>query len=200
MLINNIEVTVYDMFEEEIEIEDMLNEEVEIIKIECHEDLSMDIYVKTQYCKYAHEYAEQTSNEFSNMTWSHGLSGKNKPAHEAIKSLLNNPSLERCCSHVEQKVGHVGVYVTGKVLMASNIDLMSMPTVDGHRGIDISLSGKRTKGIIYSPEQLDTTVFCNGEIIITDMQITGIWAEKEYITDELIAISKELNLEINVGE
>lgn len=198
MLINNINVTIYDMFEEEIEIEDMMNEEVEIVKIVCNNNMSMDIYVKTRFNKYAHEYQEQTSNDFNDIVWSHGLSGKNKPAHEAINSLLNNPSLERCCSHVDQKVGHVGVYVKGTVLMASNIDLMSMPTVDGHRGIDVLLSGKRTKGIIYNTEQIDTTVFRNGEIIMTDMQITGIWAEEQYVTDELIELSNELNINIEL--
>lgn len=195
MLLNNINVNIFDIFEEEIEIEDMLNEEVEIVKIECTEELEMNIYVKTRYNKYAHEYTEQTSNEFNDMIWAHGLSGKNKPAHEAIMSLINNPSLERCCSHVDQLVGHVGVYCKGTVLMASNIDLMSMPTVDGHRGIDIALSRNKIKGIIYETKDIDTTIFCNGEIIMKDMEIVGIWTKQEP-TKELIELANELNLNI----
>lgn len=197
MLINNIEVTIYDMFEEEIEVEDMMNEEVEIVKIICNNDMSMDIYVKTRFTKYAHEY--KPSESFNNMTWSHGLSGKNKPAHEAINSLLNSPELERCCSSISKKVGHVGVYVQGNVLLASNVDLMSMPTIDGHRGIDLLMTGKKAKEIIYDPKDIDDNKYqINNEIILKDMIITGIWAEEKYVTDELIALSNQLNLNIEI--
>ena len=197
MLINNIEVTIYDIFEEEIEIEDMMNEEVEIVKIICNNNMSMDIYVKTRFTKYAHEY--KPSESFNNITWSHGLSGKNKPAHIAINSLLNNPELERCCSSISKKVGHVGVYVQGNVLLASNVDLMSMPTIDGHRGIDLLMSGKKAKEIIYDTKDIDNSKYqINDEIILKDMVITGIWAEEKYVTDELIALSNQLNLNIDI--
>lgn len=197
MLINNIEVTIYDMFEEEIEVEDMMNEEVEIVKIVCNNDMSMDIYVKTRFTKYAHEY--KPSESFNSITWSHGLSGKNKPAHEAIVSLIDNPELERCCSSISKKVGHVGVYVQGNVLLASNVDLKSMPTIDGHRGIDLLMTGKKAKEIIYDPKDIDNNKYqINNEIILKDMIITGIWAEEKYITDELIALSNQLNLNIEI--
>lgn len=197
MLINNIEVTIYDMFEEEIEVEDMMNEEVEIVKIVCNNDMSMDIYVKTRFTKYAHEY--KPSESFNSITWSHGLSGKNKPAHEAIVSLIDNPELERCCSSINKKVGHVGVYVQGNVLLASNVDLKSMPTIDGHRGIDLLMTGKKAKEIIYDPKDIDNNKYqINNEIILKDMIITGIWAEEKYVTDELIALSNQLNLNIEI--
>jgi hypothetical protein len=197
MLINNIEVTIYDIFEEEIEVEDMMNEEVEIVKIVCNNDMSMDIYVKTRFTKYAHEY--KPSESFSNMTWSHGLSGKNKPAHIAINSLLNNPELERCCSSISKKVGHVGVYVQGNVLLASNVDLMSMPTIDGHRGIDLLMTGKKAKEIIYNVKDIDNSKYSiNDEIILKDMVITGIWAEEQYVTTDLVKLSEQLNLNIEI--
>jgi hypothetical protein len=79
--------------------------------------------------------------------------------------------------------------------MASNIDLMSMPTIDGHRGIDIALSRNKIKGIIYETKDIDTTIFCNGEIIMKDMEIVGIWTKQEP-TKELIELANELNLNI----
>lgn len=197
MLINNIEVTIYDMFEEEIEVEDMMQEKVEIVKIVCNNDMSMDIYVKTRFTKYAHEY--KPSESFNSITWSHGLSGKNKPAHEAIVSLIDNPELERCCSSINKKIGHVGVYVQGNVLLASNVDIKSMPTIDGHRGIDLLMTGKKAKEIIYDPKDIDNSKYqINDEIILKDMIITGIWAEEKYVTDELIALSNQLNLNIEI--
>lgn len=197
MLINNIEVTIYDMFEEEIEIEDMMQEEVEIVKIVCNNDMSMDIYVKTRFTKYAHEY--KPSESFNNMTWSHGLSGKNKPAHEAIVSLIDNPELERCCSSINKKVGHVGVYVQGNVLLASNVDIKSMPTIDGHRGIDLLMTGKKAKEIIYNVKDIDNSKYAiNDEIILKDMVITGIWAEEQYVTTDLVKLSEQLNLNIEI--
>ena len=197
MLINNIEVTIYDMFEEEIEIEDMMQEEVEIVKIVCNNDMSMDIYVKTRFTKYAHEY--KPSESFNNITWSHGLSGKNKPVHEAIVSLIDNPELERCCSSINKKVGHVGVYVQGNVLLASNVDIKSMPTIDGHRGIDLLMTGKKAKEIIYNVKDIDNSKYAiNDEIILKDMIITGIWAEEQYVTTDLVKLSEQLNLNIEI--
>lgn len=193
-MINNINF--YDIFEEELEVEDLEGYDLQVVKIDIKED-SMDIYLKCPWNKYAHEY--KPSESFNSITWSHGLSGKNKPAHEAINSLLNSPELERCCSSVSKKVGHVGVYVQGNVLLASNVDLMSMPTVDGHRGIDLAMTGKKAKEIIYDPKDIDNNKHqINDEIILKDMTITGIWAEEKYVTDELIALSKQLNLEVEI--
>ncbi len=193
-MINNINF--YDIFEEELEVEDLEGYDLQVVKIDIKED-SMDIYLKCPWNKYAHEY--KPSESFNSITWSHGLSGKNKPAHEAINSLLNSPELERCCSSVSKKVGHVGVYVQGNVLLASNVDLMSMPTVDGHRGIDLAMTGKKAKEIIYDPKDIDNNKHqINDEIILKDMTITGIWAEEKYVTDELIALSQELNISIEI--
>ena len=76
---------------------------------------------------------------------------------------------------------------------------MSMPTVDGHRGIDLLMTGKKAKEIIHNIEDIDNSKYAiNDEIILKDMVITGIWAEESYITDELIAMSKQLNLNIEI--
>lgn len=189
-------VNFYDIFEEELEIDDLEGYDLQVVKVDIHED-SMDIYLKCPWNKYAHEY--QPSESFNNITWSHGLSGKNKPAHEAIVSLIDNPELERCCSSINKKVGHVGVYVQGNVLLASNVDIKSMPTIDGHRGIDLLMTGKKAKEIIYDPKDIDNSKYSiNDEIILKDMIITGIWAEEQYATTDLVKLSKQLNLNIEI--
>ena len=76
---------------------------------------------------------------------------------------------------------------------------MSMPTIDGHRGIDLLMSGKKAKEIIYDTKDIDNSKYqINDEIILKDMVITGIWAEEKYVTDELIALSNQLNLNIDI--
>lgn len=193
-MLNN--VNFYDIFEEELEVEDLEGYDLQVVKVDIHED-SMDIYLKCPWNKYAHEY--QPSESFNNITWSHGLSGKNKPAHEAIVSLIDNPELERCCSSINKKVGHVGVYVQGNVLLASNVDIKSMPTIDGHRGIDLLMTGKKAKEIIYNVKDIDNSKYAiNDEIILKDMIITGIWAEEQYVTTDLVKLSEQLNLNIEI--
>ena len=74
-----------------------------------------------------------------------------------------------------------------------------MPTIDGHRGIDLLMTGKKAKEIIYDPKDIDNSKYqINDEIILKDMTITGIWAEEKYVTDELIALSNQLNLNIEI--
>lgn len=193
-MLNN--VNFYDIFEEELEIDDLGGCDLQVVKVDIHED-SMDIYLKCPWNKYAHEY--QPSESFNNITWSHGLSGKNKPAHEAIVSLIDNPELERCCSSINKKVGHVGVYVQGNVLLASNVDIKSMPTIDGHRGIDLLMTGKKAKEIIYNVKDIDNSKYAiNDEIILKDMVIAGIWAEEQYVTTDLVKLSEQLNLNIEI--
>lgn len=193
-MLNN--VNFYDMFEEELDIDDLGGCDLQVVKVDIHED-SMDIYLKCPWNKYAHEY--QPSESFNSITWSHGLSGKNKPAHEAIVSLIDNPELERCCSSINKKVGHVGVYVQGNVLLASNVDIKSMPTIDGHRGIDLLMTGKKAKEIIYNVKDIDNSKYAiNDEIILKDMVITGIWAEEQYVTTDLVKLSEQLNLNIEI--
>ena len=193
-MLNN--VNFYDIFEEELEIDDLEGYDLQVVKVDIRED-SMDIYLKCPWNKYAHEY--QPSESFNSITWSHGLSGKNKPAHEAIVSLIDNPELERCCSSINKKVGHVGVYVQGNVLLASNVDIKSMPTIDGHRGIDLLMTGKKAKEIIYNVEDIDNIKYAiNDEFILKDMVITGIWAEEQYVTTDLVKLSEQLNLNIEI--
>lgn len=193
-MINN--VNFYDIFEEELDVDDLGGCDLQVVKVDIHDD-SMDIYLKCPWNKYAHEY--QPSESFNSITWSHGLSGKNKPAHEAIVSLIDNPELERCCSSINKKVGHVGVYVQGNVLLASNVDVMSMPTIDGHRGIDLLMTGKKAKEIIYNVKDIDNSKYAiNDEIILKDMIITGIWAEEQYVTTDLVKLSEQLNLNIEI--
>lgn len=193
-MLNN--VNFYDMFEEELDVDDLGGCDLQVVKVDIHED-SMDIYLKCPWNKYAHEY--QPSESFNSITWSHGLSGKNKPAHEAIVSLIDNPELERCCSSINKKVGHVGVYVQGNVLLASNVDIKSMPTIDGHRGIDLLMTGKKAKEIIYNVKDIDNSKYAiNDEIILKDMIITGIWAEEQYVTTDLVKLSEQLNLNIEI--
>lgn len=193
-MLNN--VNFYDIFEEELDVDDLGGCDLQVVKVDIHED-SMDIYLKCPWNKYAHEY--QPSESFNSITWSHGLSGKNKPAHEAIVSLIDNPELERCCSSINKKVGHVGVYVQGNVLLASNVDIKSMPTIDGHRGIDLLMTGKKAKEIIYNVKDIDNSKYAiNDEIILKDMIITGIWAEEQYVTTDLVKLSEQLNLNIEI--
>lgn len=193
-MLNN--VNFYDIFEEELDIDDLGGCDLQVVKVDIHED-SMDIYLKCPWNKYAHEY--QPSESFNSITWSHGLSGKNKPAHEAIVSLIDNPELERCCSSINKKVGHVGVYVQGNVLLASNVDIKSMPTIDGHRGIDLLMTGKKAKEIIYNVKDIDNSKYAiNDEIILKDMIITGIWSEEQYVTTDLVKLSEQLNLNIEI--
>jgi hypothetical protein len=74
-----------------------------------------------------------------------------------------------------------------------------MPTIDGHRGIDLLMTGKKAKEIIYNVKDIDNSKYSiNDEIILKDMVITGIWAEEQYVTTDLVKLSEQLNLNIEI--
>lgn len=104
---------------------------------------------------------------------------------ERIKKILDsNNNMSICCSWKTQPIGPVGVYVNGKITLASNIDVSSYI----HNGIrcfkEIDSIRNGESQIIESPLKLDFTIHNHCEFFMENPHITGIWIKKWFVEDK----------------
>lgn len=154
--------------------------------------------------------------------WSHGLSAFSRCTEtEAITRLLditNHKEWEICCAHKSQRIGPIGVYVKGNVIMAFNKDALSKIGHDNKRYyIDefnmydegyvdyCSIATEEDRDYyenLFSKKPIKTkdefiVSDDHNEIIISSTKIVGIWInDKAYCTQELINIANTLNIKI----
>ena len=87
---------------------------------------------------------------------------------------------------MDELIGPFGVYVKGDVECVSNADLISMLNIfTGQRGIDTERSKYRSKGIIFTPDELEKGQHSHGEIILTDAQVVGMWVKDWYLEESM---------------
>lgn len=134
---------------------------------------------------------------FNNYTFTHGLCAFNDYYNlsDRINTLINN-DITICCGWNKQYIGPYGVYVQGKCIMASLYDLGSyVDDTNGKRYIDkldYTPSGK-----ITSPKEIILTNTVNGEALVKDYKITGIWIRKSYLNvykDDITVLKNNLNI------
>lgn len=79
-----------------------------------------------------------------------------------------------CCAWKDQTLGPVGFYVSGKVNLASNMDLWSWRDADSIRHFD-PRDERAEDGIICRKEELDFTLHSHCEFFVKPQRIRGVW-------------------------
>ena len=136
-------------------------------------------------------------DEFNNYTFTHGLCAFNdyNNLSDRINTLVNG-DITICCGWSKQYIGPYGVYVQGKCIMASLYDLGSyIDDTNGKRYID--KLDYVSSGTITSPKEIILTNSVNGEALVKDYKITGIWIRKSYLPaykDEVVLLKNNLNI------
>lgn len=123
---------------------------------------------------------------FDNYIWSHGLNAfnHNNPVENA-NVIIDDPSIEICCSMFGKEVGPLGLYVKGDCKFAAINDLASdIDKVTGLRKVNLSNVHER----LTKPEDIikyiGRTEYDDTEGIITNIKIVGLWAKKWWIDDD----------------
>jgi len=142
-----------------------------------------------------------------NYNFSHGLTAFNNGSPERnLNNILNsitdsnNNYMEICCSTPNKPIGLMGIFVKGKVVMASCTDLYTEIGSEYKRIFDnidyftpaFSYSQLWKK---HSGRGGDN---CNNEIILIPGEITGIWV-KEYAGIETKEDAQEIAKQLNVS-
>lgn len=136
-------------------------------------------------------------DEFNNYTFTHGLCAFNDCAElpDKINKLIND-DITICCGWNKQYIGPYGVYVQGKCIMASLYDLGSyIDDTNGKRYID--KLDYVPAGTITSPKEIILTNAVNGEALVKDYKITGIWIRKSFLPvykDDVVLLKNNLNI------
>lgn len=136
-------------------------------------------------------------DEFNNYTFTHGLCAFNDCAElpDKINKLIND-DITICCGWNKQYIGPYGIYVQGKCIMASLYDLGSyIDDTNGKRYID--KLNYVSSGTITSPKEIILTNAVNGEALVKDYKITGIWIRKSYLPvykDDVVLLKNNLNI------
>lgn len=133
---------------------------------------------------------------FSNYTFTHGLCAFNdyNNLSDRISTLING-NITICCGWSKQYIGPYGVYVQGKCIMASLYDLGSYIDDNGKRYID--KLNCVPSGTITSPKEIILTNTVNGEALVKDYKITGIWIRKSSLNkfkDDIVILKNNLNV------
>lgn len=119
--------------------------------------------------------------EFNGYTFTHGLAAYNDcmKLTEKLNKLKDN-SITLCCCWNKEYVGDYGLYIQGECIHASLYDLSSRYDKDnkGRRIIDYSIY--YNKGSITSPKQIIMSDDMNGEALVKNFTIVGIWLRRSY--------------------
>lgn len=115
--------------------------------------------------------------------YAHGVSAfcGHPTEKEMIENInkINTISGEICGAWKTQQIGPVGVFITGEVTIASNIDLYSFVTADGTRMFDPS--SDRASGLFSKKEELDLSAWDHCEFLIRDPRVVGVWVKDWYL-------------------
>lgn len=119
--------------------------------------------------------------EFNGYTFTHGLAAYNDCMKLTDKlNKLKDNSITICCCWDKEYVGDYGIYIQGECVHASLYDLSSRYDKDnkGRRIIDYSIY--YNKGSITSPKQIIMCDDMNGEALVKNFKIVGVWVRRSY--------------------
>jgi len=119
--------------------------------------------------------------EFNGYTFTHGLAAYNDSMKLSDKlNNLKDNSITLCCCWDKEYVGDYGIYVQGECIHASLYDLSSRYDKNnkGRRIIESSIY--YDKGSITSPKQIILSDDMNGEALVKNFKIVGIWIRRSY--------------------
>lgn len=143
-------------------------------------------YLKSFYkIALINELKYNVDHKLDKFIWSHGLATgftDNNKWKKNIKNIIDNPSMEISCSKKDENIGEIGLYVKGKVLIASHKDLWSGKTENLQKRIDKKVKENivpLTSKNINETHELDELPSVYAEIILTDISVEGIWVRDE---------------------
>lgn len=116
--------------------------------------------------------------EFNKYKFTHGLVAYNDfmNLNEKLEG-LKNKDITICCCWEKEYVGDFGIYITGDCIHASLYDLCSRYD-NGKRIIESSNFFKY--GSISSPNQIILTRDMNGEALVKNFKVVGVWVRLSY--------------------
>lgn len=142
-------------------------------------------------CYYSLRYKEEYKPDESlqRATYCHGVAtgfghGDTSPegAIKRIKKILKIGAVgEICCSERTQQVGGCGIYLKGRVTVASNFDLWSELNALGERVFGKGIDKGRDAGIFTSSKEQDLTLWTHTEFFVVPKKIEGFWVKRWYV-------------------
>lgn len=123
-----------------------------------------------------------TLDAFKDYTFTHGLFAYNyhTSIEDKVICLIENKDIEICCAWTNEYIGPYGVFVKGDCKMASLFDLGSLYDKESNSGRYIYSKRFDYDWLINDPKQIVSSNHTTGEAIVTNIQITGIWAKKNF--------------------
>lgn len=119
--------------------------------------------------------------EFNGYTFTHGLAAYNDSMKLTDKlNKLKDTSITICCCWDKEYVGNYGIYVQGECIHASLYDLSSRYDKHNKGGRIIDGGIYYDKGSITSPKQIIMSDDMNGEALVKNFKIVGIWVRRSY--------------------
>jgi hypothetical protein len=124
-----------------------------------------------------------TLDSFKDYTFTHGLFAYNyhTSIEDKVICLIENKDIEICCAWTNEYIGPYGVFVKGDCKLASLFDLGSLYDKKSNSGRFIYSKRLDYDWLINDPKQIVGSNHTNGEAIVTNIQITGIWAKKNFV-------------------
>lgn len=119
--------------------------------------------------------------EFNGYTFTHGLAAYNDCMKLTDKlNKLKDNGITLCCCWDKEYVGDYGLYIQGECIHASLYDLSSRYDKNNKGGRIIDYSIYYNKGSITSPKQIIMSDDMNGEALVKNFTIVGIWVRRSY--------------------
>ena len=113
------------------------------------------------------------------MVWSHGLAAYGSSSWKKnLANIIEHPEMEISCSKRNQNLGYVGVYLVGDVVVASHTDIYSdKARKDYQRHWNPNTHIKRYP--ILTKDNISEKYSKFAEIIVKNIEITGIWVKRD---------------------
>ena len=156
-------------------------------------DYFCEKYILSVYIAEERIYAKDMSTNFSrDYVFNHGLDAFNKDGVLLnANKIANDPTLEICCSFEDQYVGHIGLYVKGRCLIASNSDLSS-------EFDDIGRYLLNNEHKLITSEEEVVIKRGHGEAIVTDIKIIGIWCKLDANMNKVKKLQETIGVPVNI--
>lgn len=198
-------ITVYSLKEVDDILKEKTTDEHDIIVMyrkyydDAKQIIQTKIEISAKYSEYSYDSTKRYIDEmpilkdFDDYIFTHGLDAFNHyiDTEDKIKYIINNPQSLICCAWNDQHIGDYGLYVKGDCRLASQFDINSEYSEKDHRRF-VSKFHYNDDWLIKSPKEIVYCKIYNGEAIVENVKIVGLWCT-DYAKDwEEIQLMKDL--------
>lgn len=146
------------------------------------------------FCEKANEIKDTNKPDslLQQAIYSHGLDLgcedeiEKKDVKKVFKKLydaVNAGNAEFSCSWKTQHLGNFGIFVSGKVTLASNTDMLSVINNFGYRVFNTN-ENRYTDNIFTKKEEMDFSIWPHTEFFVIPKRIHGIWIYESFYKDK----------------